>query len=95
MSAKNPLEPPADDALFSPKEIAEFIGNAFTASCNPAWGGTPLSEARLAYVRNYAKALIDRLEAVDVATGHLSYCEAVAMLLGAALVLQKLHCKDD
>ncbi len=71
-----------------------MISNAFTAASNPAWGGKPLSEVRLGYVRNYAKALISRLEAVDVATGHLDYTEAVAMLLGAALVLQKLHCND-
>lgn len=93
MVAKNPTDPVSSDALFSPKEISDLIGNAFTASCNPAWGGKPLSEARQSYVRNYAKALMDRLEAVDVTTGHMSYQEGVCMLIGAALALQKLHCQ--
>ncbi len=93
--SKNPLVPVSEDALFSPREIGELISNAFTASCNPAWGGTPLADSRLGYARNYAKALMERLEATDVATGHLTYTECVAMLLGTALALQKLHCNGD
>ena len=92
--AKNPLEPVAQDALFSPAEIGKALENSFTMAVNPAWGGKPLSETRLAYVRTYAKALIGRLEAVDIATGHMDYQEAVCMLIGAALVLQKLHGDD-
>ncbi len=91
MANKNPTLPVAEDALFSPKEIGDLIANAFTASCNPAWGGLPLSEARLGYCRNFALELVKRLDEADVQTGHLSYTEAVAMLLGVALALQKLH----
>ncbi len=92
MATKNPMVPVAEDALFSPKEIGDLIGNAFTASCNPAWGGTPLSEARLGYARDYALALVTKLDEVDVQTGHFkNYTEIVAMLLGAALAMQKLH----
>ncbi len=91
--AKVTLATPATDALFSAAEISSFIENAFTASVNPAFGDSPLSEDRLAYCRAFALALMTRLEAGDIVPGHMNYTEAVAMLLGTALALQKLHGK--
>lgn len=91
---KSPQDPVVQDALFSPREIGDLIGNAFTAACNPARGGVPLSEARLGYCRSYATELVGRLDAIDVQTGHMSYQEAVCMLIGTALALQKLHCNE-
>jgi hypothetical protein len=74
---------------FSADEIRTLIQDAFTASVNPSCG--PISEARLGYIRNFAKIFIDRLDEQDIETGHMSYSEAVSMLLGAALTLQILH----
>lgn len=91
MATRNPQTPVAQDALFSHKEIGDLVSNAFTAACNPAWGGLPLSEVRLGYCRNFATELIRRLDDGDVQTGHMTYTECVAMLLGAALAMQKLH----
>ncbi len=81
---------PTGDTVFAPDEIDLLISDAFTASVNPR-DGQPLSEERLAYCRNFATALVQRLDAQDVATGHMTYTEAVCMLLGSALAMQKLH----
>jgi hypothetical protein len=89
------LAAPDPDALFSAKEISTFIEHAFTAAVNPAFGDAPLSEERLGYCRNFALQLVLRLDAQDIQTGHMSYQEGVAMLLGAALAMQKLHGKGD
>lgn len=82
------------DALLSPREIGALILNAFNGSVSPAWGGQPLSEVRLGYCRNFAQILMSRLEAQDIATRHMTYTEAVSMLLGTALAVQMLHCHD-
>ncbi len=93
MPKRTSLTPDAD-ALFSPEEIAGFVQNAFTPAVNPETG-IPLSEERLGYCRNFAKALMERLNVQDVQTGHMSYTEAVAMLLGTALAMQLLHGNGD
>ena len=89
-----PAKIPALDVniLFAPDEIQTLLQNAFTAAANPSCG--TLTDKRLAYCREFAKALVNRLEEQDVDRGHLSYQEGVAVLIGAALVLQVLHGKS-
>lgn len=79
------MENSGEVGLFTSKEIADLIADGL-AACMAMQQGK-----RKRYIAEYSAELYCRLEIEDIATAHMSYEEAVAILLGAALAIQKLH----
>lgn len=80
---------------FTGDEVAILLLSAFQGATHRAGPGGPMGDKRLGYLRGYSQSLLSNMASMDVDTGHLTWPEAVALLVGAALAAQVLHCRGE